>query len=64
MPGAGVRSTNMKKLIQESGAHEYHTSARKIIPDPMTFQNLNVTDKGDIYLADETELKAIIAAFG
>lgn len=63
MPGAGVRSSNLKKLIDESGAHEYHTSARKIIPDPMTFQNLNVTDKGDLYLANEEELKAIIAVF-
>ena len=63
MPGAGVRSTNIKKLIQESGAYEYHTSARKIITDPMLYQNLNVTDKGDIYLADEEELRSIIRAF-
>ncbi|MFT3700802.1 MAG: copper homeostasis protein CutC [Agriterribacter sp.] len=63
MPGAGVRSTNIKQLIEESGAHEYHTSARKIIADPMSYQNLNVTDKGDIYLADENELKAIIDQF-
>ena len=60
MPGAGVRSSNIKKLIEESGAYEYHTSARKIIPDPMTFQNMNVTDKGSIYFADEKELKAIV----
>lgn len=61
MPGAGVRSTNLKKLIEESGAYEYHTSARKIVPDPMTFQNLNVTDKGDLYLADEKELRLIVS---
>lgn len=61
MPGAGVRSTNIKKLIEESGAYECHTSARKIISDPMTFQNLNVTDKGDLLLADEGELEAIVA---
>ena len=60
MPGAGVRSSNIKKLIEESGAYEYHTSARKIIPDPMTFQNMNVTDKGNMYVADERELKAIV----
>lgn len=60
MPGAGVRSANLPKLIAESGAHEYHTSARKILPDPMTFQNLNVTDKGDLYLADKEELRRIV----
>lgn len=63
MPGAGVRSSNLKKLIQESGAYEYHTSARKIIADPMTYQNLAVTDKGDLYIADEKELSAIINIF-
>lgn len=61
MPGAGVRSSNLQKLITESGAYEYHTSARKVLPDPMTFQNLNVTDKGDLYLANEEELKAIVS---
>lgn len=60
MPGAGVRSANIKKLLQQSGAYEFHTSARKIIPDPMTYQNLGVTDKGSLYLADEDELRAIL----
>lgn len=60
MPGAGVRSSNIKKLIEESGAYEFHTSARKILSDPMTFQNLAVTDKGSIYLADEQELSCIM----
>ncbi|MFT3748426.1 MAG: copper homeostasis protein CutC [Agriterribacter sp.] len=63
MPGAGIRSTNIKALIKESGACEYHTSARNIIPDPMTYQNLAVTDKGNLLLANETELRAIIAIF-
>ncbi len=64
MPGAGVRSSNLELLIQQSGAHEFHTSARKIFPDPMHFQNPLVTDKGDIFIADEAELKAIVAILG
>lgn len=60
MPGAGVRSSNLEALILQSGAHEYHTSARKIFKDPMTFQNPLVTDKGEIYIADEEELRKIV----
>ncbi|HTN08652.1 copper homeostasis protein CutC [Agriterribacter sp.] len=61
MPGAGVRSSNIKKLIAESGAYEYHTSARKVIPNPMLHGNPAVLDSGNIYMADIEELKAILA---
>ena len=61
MPGAGVRSSNIKKLIEESGAYEYHTSARKIVPNPMLHSNPAVLDSGNVYMADVEELKTILA---
>ena len=61
MPGAGIKSTNIEKLIKESGAKEYHGSARKAIANPMQFANPLVTDFGNVYLADEEELRKIIA---
>ena len=61
MPGAGVRSTNIKKLVEESGAWEYHTSARKIVPNPMLHSNPAVLDSGNVYMADVEELKTILA---
>jgi copper homeostasis protein len=61
MPGAGIKSTNIEKLKFESGAKEYHGSARKAIANPMLFANPLVTDFGNVYLADEEELGKIIA---
>lgn len=60
MPGAGVRSSNLRQLILETGATEYHTSARKPATDPMLIKNPRVTDAGAVYLADETELEKIM----
>ena len=61
MPGAGVRSSNIKKLVEESGAYEYHTSARKVVPNPMLHSNPAVLDSGNVYMADVEELKTILA---
>ncbi|MFZ1801254.1 MAG: copper homeostasis protein CutC [Chitinophagaceae bacterium] len=37
MPGSGVRKENMLELASYTGATELHTSARKIIPSQMEF---------------------------
>lgn len=59
MPGAGVRSSNIEKLI-DTGAAEFHTSARKIVPDPVEFKNPAVLDIGQVVIADEAELTKIV----
>jgi copper homeostasis protein len=64
MPGAGVRSFNIGKLMQESGATEFHSSARKVVPNEMAFANPQISDFGNVYLADENELKAMISVLG
>ena len=33
MPGSGINKDNLKQLIKETGAKEFHASARKIIPN-------------------------------
>ncbi|HUR11008.1 MAG TPA: copper homeostasis protein CutC [Flavitalea sp.] len=63
MPGAGVRSNNLSKLVRETGAFEYHTSARKIISDQMEFQNPDILDIGNQFVADEVELRKIVELF-
>src|SRR6185437_4789708 len=60
MPGAGVRSSNIAQLVRETGAWGYHTSARRSIPNPLTWQTKEITDYGNVYIADETELRAIL----
>lgn len=60
MPGAGVKSINLQKLIDESGAYEYHSSARKAALNPLTYINTNVSDYGNVYIADEDEVRAMV----
>jgi len=60
MPGAGVKSSNIKKLMQESGASEFHGSARIIAPNPVKYINPEVSDYGNVYIADEAEVRAIV----
>ena len=63
MPGAGVRSNNIIQLIKDTGAHEYHTSARVAARSKMKFSNPRVTDAGNMYVADREELARIISLF-
>jgi copper homeostasis protein len=60
MPGAGIKSTNIKNLVKESNAREYHGSARKIAANPVTFLNKEVSDYGNLYITDEQEVRDII----
>jgi copper homeostasis protein len=61
MPGAGVRSNNLKMLMETTGATEFHSSARKSMPNPMHFTNPLVSDAGSFFVADETELRKMMA---
>jgi len=60
MPGAGINSGNIKKLMEQTGAREFHGSARKISVNPMLFENSLVSDFGNVYIADEDEIKRIL----
>jgi len=63
MPGAGVNSTNIKELLAQTGAKEFHGSAKKTVADTMQFANTLVSDFGKVYLSDEEEIRKIIACF-
>ena len=60
MPGAGVKSSNLKRLKDECNAFEYHSSARKIFKNPLTYINTEVSDYGNVYIADALEVRAMI----
>ncbi|MFN3651989.1 MAG: copper homeostasis protein CutC [Armatimonadota bacterium] len=60
MPGAGVKSSNLARLRRECGAREYHASARTIAPNPLTYVNTQVSDYGNVYLADEEEVRRMV----
>jgi copper homeostasis protein len=60
MPGAGVRASNIQALIQQTGAIEFHTSARMAAPDTVTYRNPAIADAGNWYLANKEELANIL----
>lgn len=60
MPGAGVKSSNISRLRKECYATEYHASARKILPNSLTYINTAVSDYGSVYVADEEEVKKMV----
>ena len=62
MPGAGVNSSNIAKLKEDTGAVEFHSSARKAAVNPVTFLNTEVSDYGNVYIADEEEVRMMLAA--
>ncbi|MBM7116683.1 copper homeostasis protein CutC [Archangium primigenium] len=61
MPGAGIRADNLGRLMEESGAREYHGSFRRPTANAMTHANPNVLDFGNVYLPDEQELASVLA---
>jgi copper homeostasis protein len=60
MPGAGIKSSNLAKLRSECGATEFHASARKVAPNPLTYINTEVSDYGSVYIADEEEVRRMV----
>jgi copper homeostasis protein len=60
MPGAGIKSSNIAQLRKECNAREYHSSARKVAPNPLTYINTQVSDYGHVYVADEAEVRAMV----
>lgn len=61
MPGAGVKSTNLKKLIEESNATQFHASARAIVHNPLKYINTEVNDYGNVYISVEDEVRAMVS---
>jgi copper homeostasis protein len=60
MPGSGVRSSNMLELIQQSGAHEFHSSARKNISSRMDFINPGMNEMLETISLDVDEVEEIL----
>lgn len=62
MPGGGVRAANIAQLIHSTGAAEYHTATKIVVPDIIPNEHPGVLDAGDMILSDEQEIMAMIAA--
>lgn len=60
MPGSGVRSSNISQLAQQTGAVEFHTSARTSVASGMTYINTAMNEELKSVIADEEEIKRTI----
>jgi copper homeostasis protein len=62
MPGAGINASNIAGLHATCGATEFHASARRAAPNPLTYINTEINDYGNVYIADKDEVKAMVDA--
>jgi len=62
MPGAGVKSSNIAQLQAACGATEFHSSARVVAPNPVSYINKEVSDYGNVFIADKNEVQAMVSA--
>ncbi|HXB90894.1 MAG TPA: copper homeostasis protein CutC [Puia sp.] len=60
MPGSGVRSTNIAALAEETGAVEFHSSARVQLPGQVEFVNHLMGEDLSLTIADGEEIKMLI----
>lgn len=60
MPGAGIRPENLARLIVDTGAEEYHSSARIAVTNPVLHQNPRINDAGSHFISDEAALKEMV----
>ena len=60
MPGSGVRSNNILKLKEKTGAEEFHTSARTLVKSNMQFINESMKEDLSTYFANENEIMEIL----
>ena len=60
MPGAGVNSSNIVALYETTGATEFHSSARMAVANTVTYSNPLVSDAGNMFVANETEVKKMV----
>ncbi|MBY0478579.1 MAG: copper homeostasis protein CutC [Chitinophagaceae bacterium] len=60
MPGSGVKSNNIAELAKQTGAVEFHTSARTNAVTAMNYQNPFMQEELSSVIADEKEIIACL----
>jgi len=61
MPGSGVRSNNIKEIIQATGAKEIHSSARKMQASQMSYIKESMKENMQATGVDTDEIKKMLA---
>jgi len=61
MPGSGVRSNNIKEIMQATGAKEIHSSARKMQASQMHYAKDSMNENLQATGVDSEEIKKMLA---
>ena len=61
MPGSGIRSENIQAVAQQTGAREFHSSARRSQQSNMRFTQASMNEQLKSTILDEDEVKNMIA---
>ncbi len=62
MPGSGVRSDNIAALARQTGAVEFHSSARKTAGSKMRYFNAAMNENLQTTELDTAEVEKMLAA--
>ena len=62
MPGSGVRSNNIKDIIESTGAKEIHSSARQMHASQMLYTNDSMKENLQVTGVDAEEIKKMLTA--
>jgi len=64
MPGAGIRTDNLKQLIQVTGASEFHTSAKNTFKSEMVFTDVRTGDLKEGFFTEQTDQRLVKGLVG
>jgi len=64
MPGSGVRASNISALKEETGATEFHSSARMLKKSAMEFVNPFMSEDQHTVMADRNEIEQMLFQLG
>ncbi len=62
MPGSGVRAENIAALAKQTGATEFHSSARKTVASAMEYSNTGMNENLQAIQLDVAEVRAMKTA--
>lgn len=62
LPGAGIRSGNIRALAEATGLREFHSSARRLRPSGMLYRNSSIQESTDSTSVDINEIERCRAA--
>ena len=60
MPGSGIRASNIADIAAQTGAEEFHTSARVVMQSQMEYKNESMHEELKTVMVDQHEIEQIV----